>query len=515
MDNSRSRVKLETSNDFLKRLFDMAEEKATKNIRPFGDCNVLVEGSMLYPNVWIETQPMGGEMYAKRNLEVALNNQTIFMDNQREDGRFPGMIAYENDQIIPSYGWMQGYCFPVPAYKMYFLAKLDDAYLKKLYYCLEKYDEYLWKYRDSDGDGCLETWCIWDTGEDESTRFPSATNFWAGEIPPAGNIGVPYESMDIMAYSYCGRYVLSLISDLLNNDKKEYWSEKAKAVRDKIHDYLWIDERHACFDRDKKNQFMDILVHNNIRAMHYGAFTQDMADRFIRHHVFNPEEFWTEMPLPSIAVNDPHFNNNDENDWSGQPEGLTYQRAIQAFENYGHYAELKLLGEKLINAVGEECRFTQQFDPFTAKPTSPGQDEYGPTIIAVLEYIARMYGIHIDENLIFWSGLQNENNTIKYSQEWFGITYSIENKEGTVKAFINNDEIISFSTGVRIVTDLYGGINKIIGIDTKTNEISVTIGAKKYSMTVNPNEVYSVNEDGEFILASRAPFDYPFRKTGE
>jgi hypothetical protein len=94
MDNSISRVKLETSNDFLKRLFDIAEEKATKNIRPFGDCNVLVEGSMLYPNVWIETQPMGGEMYAKRNIEVALNNQTIFMDNQREDGRFPGMIAY-------------------------------------------------------------------------------------------------------------------------------------------------------------------------------------------------------------------------------------------------------------------------------------------------------------------------------------------------------------------------------------------------------------------------------------
>ena len=32
-----------------------------------------------YGNVWIERQPMGGEMYAKRNIEVALNNQIIFM----------------------------------------------------------------------------------------------------------------------------------------------------------------------------------------------------------------------------------------------------------------------------------------------------------------------------------------------------------------------------------------------------------------------------------------------------
>ena len=88
--------------------------------------------------------------------------------------------------------------------------------------------------------------------------------------------------------------------------------------------------------------------------MDHGAFDQEMADRFIAHHMLNPEEFWTPMPLPSIAVNDAFFRNNDDNDWSGQPEGLTYQRAIRAIENYGHYAELTMIGKKPMEAAGEE-----------------------------------------------------------------------------------------------------------------------------------------------------------------
>jgi len=36
--------------------------------------------------------------------------------------------------------------------------------LQKVYASLEKFDAYLWKTRDSDHNGCLESWCIYDTG---------------------------------------------------------------------------------------------------------------------------------------------------------------------------------------------------------------------------------------------------------------------------------------------------------------------------------------------------------------
>ena len=76
-------------------------------------------------------------------------------------------------------------------------------------------------------------------------------------------------------------------------------------------------------------------------------------------------------------MNDPLFRNDSFNSWSGQPEGLTFQRAIRALENYGHYAEVSLIGRRLIKAIGSECRFPQQFDPFTGQPTSLGTDGFG------------------------------------------------------------------------------------------------------------------------------------------
>lgn len=97
----------------------MAEAKAKWNIAGFGKYQVLVEGAE-YKNVWLETQPMGDYMYAKRNLEVAINNILIFMDYQRDDGRFPGMLRYKNGVITAFYGWFQGYCFPMPAFGLYF-----------------------------------------------------------------------------------------------------------------------------------------------------------------------------------------------------------------------------------------------------------------------------------------------------------------------------------------------------------------------------------------------------------
>ena len=149
---------------WLKELFDRCESYCVQNLAVFTDKLVLREGSD-YDGVWLETQPMGGEMYAKRNMEAALNNQLIFMENQRKSGRLPGMIKYQEPFLLQvSYDWLQGFCFPVPAFKMYYLIGKDRDYLSKLYETLKAYDNYLWTYRDSDGDGCLESWCTWDTG---------------------------------------------------------------------------------------------------------------------------------------------------------------------------------------------------------------------------------------------------------------------------------------------------------------------------------------------------------------
>ena len=49
----------------------------------------------------------------------------------------------------------------------------------------------------------------------------------------------------------------------------------------------------------------------------------------------NRSEFWTPMPLVSIAISDRRFQNKDGNNWSGPPEGLTVQVCISIIDWIG------------------------------------------------------------------------------------------------------------------------------------------------------------------------------------
>ena len=79
-----TRVAFRTEDRVVQRVFDAAEEKCRLNLKDFGGKTVLVEGGG-YEKIWLETQPMGGEMYALRSPEAALNNCLMFMEHQRAD----------------------------------------------------------------------------------------------------------------------------------------------------------------------------------------------------------------------------------------------------------------------------------------------------------------------------------------------------------------------------------------------------------------------------------------------
>lgn len=466
----KTSVIFESTNSVLNQIVDGAEKVCLGNIMDFDGRTVLVEGGG-YRSMWPETSPMAGEMYAKRNMEVALTNQTIFLDYQRHDGRLPGMlhvnttadvenqpdnIPVEPTGVAVNYGWLQGCCFPEHAFHLYYYADLGKEYLERLYDAFSRYDDYLWRVRDSDGDGCLEVWCEWDTGEDNALRMQGMLHAWGSERPPEPGHGyAPMESMDVMAYSYVTRDVLSRISAVMQNGREGFWADKARQVAQKVRDYLWIEEKNACYDRDQNNEFIDILVHNNLRLMYYGVFSQDMADRFVKAHLKNPEEFWTNMPLPSVAANDPAYRDVEGNSWAGNPQGLTYQRSVRALERYGYYAELTHLFCKLSAAIGPECSFSQAYDTHTMEPRGTGDMTYGPTALAFLELLSRTHGVNVTPNGIDWGAMESAEEW-SYTQEWGDDVFVLKKMGDEAAAYRNGELLFSFSAGFRIITDLAG-----------------------------------------------------------
>ena len=460
-------VSFRTRDAALQKLYDIACEKCLANLTFFGGDQVLVEGGG-YEKLWLETQPMGGEMYAKRNMTAALNNQLLFMRTQRADGRLPGSIQRLPDGTVePQFNKFQGFCFPWPALNLYFLNGRDSAYLDQLAQCLARFDGYLWAVRDSDGDGCLESWCVYDTGEDNALRYGDAPVYCTADVPPQGCTVVPMASMDFMSYSYACRDALAVISRIRQDGREAYWRARAEAVASAMKAMLWDEARGACFDRARDGRVLPTLVHNNLRCMYWGSFSQAMADRFVRDHLTRPDEFWTPFPLPSVAANDPLFRNAPENNWSGQSEGLTYQRAILALERYGYEPLVTALGKKLFSAVIRGGYvFTQQFDPFTAEPSrvgmishavldpgdaEPFQDAYGPTLLSVLEYIAHIWGVHLQMGDV-WFSLGRAPAPYTYSQTWADHTYLIDSDGRRASVYVDGRRIASHDCGVRLIT---------------------------------------------------------------
>ncbi len=461
-------VEFTTADTKWQRVFDAAEALEKNNIVDWNGRKLLVEGGGDYSDgIWLETQPMGGEMYASRCLETALNNQLFFMENIREDGRLPSVIRNSPNGLDLMYSHFQGYCFPYHALNVYYLIGEDKAFLKMLYESLKRFDDYLWRTRDTDGDGCLESFCRWDTGEDRAERFYGGPDAWESDEPPYGQARLPYESMDVMSYSYDGRVTLSEISEILGNGEAEAWRKKALSVKQKLNSYLWREEKGAMYDRDCNNRFLEVLIHNNLRVMYHGAYEKRNADRFVREHLLNPEEFFTPMPLVSVAANEPIFFPDPQNNWSGQPEGLTYQRAIRALENYGLHGLIPIFGHKLCDALAmnDPVLFTQQFDHLTGEPQSrfcTTSGDYGPSILAFLGYTQHMYGVELRRGNAIFSTL-GDCGGCEYTQIYGEKRYTVKNDGKKAAILIDGKELAVVPCGSKVTVD---GEGRLIGCFT-------------------------------------------------
>jgi len=471
-------VAFRSEDEKLQKVYDTAEEKCRLNLKLFGHDPVLVEGGG-YEKIWLETQPMAGEMYALRNLTAAVNNCLLFMRHQRGDGRLPGSIQCTGGRVEPQFNKYQGFCFPFPALNLYYLIGKDRDYLAELKETLIRFDRCLWKTRDLSGNGLLSSFCVYDTGEDLALRYGDAPCWWEEDTPPEGFQVVPMASMDVTSWSFAARNTLAGICRIQGDPAAETWRQKAASVAKSLKAGLWDERRGALFDRDPQGKTIDILCHNTLRCMYWGSVSPGMADRFVRTHLLNPAEFWTPFPLPSVAANDPAFRNAPENNWSGQPEGLTYQRAILALERYGYDRVVTALGRKLIDTVFQNgCRFTQQFDPFTGKPSlvhalnhqpvaensrEPVQDAYGPTLLSCLEYIAHRCGIHPHLGQVWFS--LGSGKAYEYEAIFYDHRYAIVCDGRTAKTEVDGKPQGRWNCGQRIITDEKGTLLRTVCIE--------------------------------------------------
>jgi hypothetical protein len=523
-------VNFTTADSETQTLFDHAVTCEAGNVMEFAPgFDVVVEGGH-YTNVWLETQPMGGAMYGVRNMRTAVNNQLVFMRTQREDGRLPGMITSRGGGVVnPTYSYpgnanlsmLQGFYMASPAVDVAWLMNATGgsgnsssnavAYLEELQSVLERFEGWLWAARNS-SDGVLWLEGTADTGEDGSDKYSPI---------PSNEVSPPFESMDMMGYVYDAERALARIALIQGNASAHaFWTARMAATAASLKARLWRPELGACFDRERDGSqtFVSTLVHNNIRAMWAGVFDQGMADAFVAMHLMNRSEFWTPTPLTSISASDPRFKDVEGNNWSGPPEGLTFQRALRALEFYGHHAEALLAGALQKAALLKTHTFPQQIDPFTSQPDG-GSDCYGPMLLSMLEYTALTTGVSLDPGAgaVLFSAVATNASAMApafvFSQQLGGTTFQAQGfGNGTFSGSLNGALLFSCTGSARVVTDSGGTVTHVVGAGAVTATVGLRLpgAASPLMIDLQPNTEWAINGDSPPVLSRSVPFTLPF-----
>lgn len=126
---------------------------------------------------------------------------------------------------------------------------------------------------------------------------------------------------------------LAEIADILGK------TAEAKELRDRAAKYraslatLWDDHTGIFLNKDlRTGQFSHRLSPTNFYPMLAHVATPEQALRMVNEHLLNPQEFWGQWVVPSIARNDPAFK--DQNYWRGRIWGPMNYLVYLGLKNY-------------------------------------------------------------------------------------------------------------------------------------------------------------------------------------
>lgn len=118
---------------------------------------------------------------------------------------------------------------------------------------------------------------------------------------------------------------------------------------------LW-DEQSGMFlnKRTDTGEFAHRLSPTNFYALFGSGITEEQKDRMLKEHFYNPEEFWGEWVLPSIARNDPACR--EQFYWRGRVWAPMNFLVYLAMKKQGMKAACKDLAEKSLRLLLKEWR---------------------------------------------------------------------------------------------------------------------------------------------------------------
>ncbi|ACX62768.1 MGH1-like glycoside hydrolase domain-containing protein [Paenibacillus sp. Y412MC10] len=509
-------VRFAASGGRLETAYYTALEKLLTCIVPMNGSDPILQEGGIYLGCWLEsTGTINAELLSRLIPSVSETTYLAFADQQREDGLLP----YKLTENGPSFRQIQ-LVTPLArcVWNHYELHGRDLSFLKTMYQAMSRYDDWIARYRNTRGTGCVEAFSTFDTGHDLSPRFwhvpdtPYRND--AAAFHPDSPV-LPFLAPDLTANIYCQRMYLARMAEELGESGAD-WRAKAEASLDSLFRYCYDEDDKFFYDRDRNDELVRVQSDVLLRVMACEVGDAELFGNMLRRYLLNTGKFFAKYPFTSIAMDDPRFDpSSSYNSWGGPSNFLSLIRAPHAFEHHHRYVELTWVLQPILSALSKAKRFPQTLSPWTG--AEGFTEAYSPSILCLLDYVERLCGIMpIGSDRLWFTGLlpvdmdhgEEVAGNTAYSRTVNGLHYELVNTPDNVTVYREGRVHIQGPAGIRLVTDRSGQLEGVIGMSVRIIEGELRYQGTSIPIRIKGNEMQQYS-DGDLKTERDIGIIYP------
>jgi hypothetical protein len=168
----------------------------------------------------------------------------------------------------------------------------------------------------------------WESGMDDSPMWDQVTYDEKTYTMNLNDVGLN------SLYALDTECLAKIAAVLGNREDTDRFTREYERIKQLVREKLWNESDGIYENRFWDGRFSKSLSPTNFYPMFAGIATPAQAERMVNEHLLNPKEFWGAYVTPTIARNDPAFQ--DQFYWRGDIWGPTNYMVYEGLDRY-HY----------------------------------------------------------------------------------------------------------------------------------------------------------------------------------
>jgi glycogen debranching enzyme len=345
---------------------------ANNLISPFGKVafEAMAPSKNSYIGLWLWDSALHALAYRYVDPPLARNQIRAMLAYQLPDGMVPDAI--HDDGVVAEID----HPFPAEVTKPPILAwaalKLHEMapdldFLQEIYVPLVRWNAWWFSMNDDDVDGLAQYNHPYSSGLDDN---------------PMWDFGMPVESPDLNTYLCVQMGSLAMIAEALGMEQEAgMWRRRAAAIVHRMIADFW-DEEAGIFRTTLNGEPLPVVTPFNLYPLWTGQLPEHIKQRLL-DHLRNPDEFWGEYALPTVARNDPKYD--PETMWRGPVWANVNYFFIEALEQINEVELADELREKTLKMIINQPSIYEFYNAETGKPPKNAANIFGWTAAVFID----------------------------------------------------------------------------------------------------------------------------------